>query len=64
MTSLTGKVSVRFRPAVNLFHQGGTMSDVEFFTIMLCYTLLDLLVGVGLGIWIASKIVDARTESS
>ena len=34
------------------------MNTVEVFIIILAYTLLDLAVGIGLGIWVAAKLAE------
>ena len=38
------------------------MNNLEFYAIMFCYTVLDLAVGIGLGIWIAAKIAEWRLQ--
>ena len=38
------------------------MGDLEFYCIMLAYTVLDLAVGVGIGFWIAMQIVEREVS--
>ena len=38
------------------------MNHVEIFVIVFAYTLLDLAVGIGLGIYIAAKVAERRLK--
>ena len=38
------------------------MGNLEFYCIMLAYTVLDMAVGVGIGFWIAMQIVEREVS--